>query len=288
VNLISDFKDFYDYAFDRESDRTFYRNAGDRSMPKMDQFRLLLTQGFKVPFVGTPDELIGSLGPSDLVVVYEDDRAHCGEGKILTEIDIAFHDYWDYPCSQWINSTGEYDRAQSYRLLQVGDRAWLLRYEGTGGWMSNHCDNTDIFIEGEIEALPNFGYPLFAIDFVNKVNDPAPETLEDLKRLFAIDFNSAPGMRWTGMNDILQAAEVVQLIRSALPQKNTPVFTPKNITINLDGDQYCVLLGSDMMIGVVAFGGTIQEAIDNFCEAWGRSDIFEQKRAIDSLTEVKS
>lgn len=195
MKIVSDFNDFYDYAFDRESDRTFYRNAGDRSMSKIDQFKLLIWLGFEPPFVGTPDFLSKNLGPADLVVVYQDDRAHCGEGKILTELEIAMKEYENYSCSQWINTTGEFDRSQSCRLLQVGDRAWLLRYEGTGGWMSNHCDNTEIYIEGEIEALPNFGYPLFAIDFVNKVNEPAPETLGDLKRLFAIDFNSAPGMR---------------------------------------------------------------------------------------------
>ncbi len=85
------------------------------------------------------------------------------------------------------------------------------------------------------------------------------------------------------MNDILQPAEVVHLIRSAPPQKNAHIFIPKNITITLDSsDQYCVLLGADMMVGV-GFGGTIQEAIDAFCEAWGDADMFDQKRAIDSL-----
>lgn len=217
MRLISDFRDFYDYAFDRESDRTFYRNAGDRTMSKIMQFRLLKSLGFKIPLVGPPDVLHRQgLGLIDLVVVYEDDRAHCGEGKILTELETALKDYADHPCSQWINTTGEFDRSQSYRLLQIGDRAWLLRYEGVGGWMSNHCENTQIYIEAEIEALPNFGYPLFAIDFVNKVNEPFPEALEDLTRLFAIDFNTAPGMRWTGMDDILQPSEVVDLIQRAI------------------------------------------------------------------------
>jgi hypothetical protein len=215
MKLISDFRDFYDFAFDRDSADIFYRNAGDRSMSKMEQFRLLLTLGFQLPFVGTPDLLANIIGPFDLVVVYTDDCAHCGEGKIFTELEIAIKDYSHQLCSQWINTTGEFDRSQSYRLLQVGDRAWLLRYEGTGGWMSNHCEDTQIYIEGEIEALPNPGYPLFAIDFVNKVNSPVPETLEDLKQLFAIDFNSAPGMRWTGMNEILQPSEVLELIRLA-------------------------------------------------------------------------
>lgn len=37
------------------------------------------------------------------------------------------------------------------------------------------------------------------------------------------------------------------------------------------------------MVGVVGFGGTIQEAIDAFCEAWSDADMFAQKQAIDSL-----
>ena len=61
--------------------------------------------------------------------------------------------------------------------------------------------------------------------------------------------------------------------------------TPNNkmtISIELDGDQYCALLGIDMMAGVCGFGGTIDDAIEAFCESWISASPMERKRAIES------
>lgn len=56
------------------------------------------------------------------------------------------------------------------------------------------------------------------------------------------------------------------------------------ISIELDGDQYCALLGVNLQEGIAGFGGTVQESIDEFCEAWGNANIFQQKNAIESLS----
>ena len=59
----------------------------------------------------------------------------------------------------------------------------------------------------------------------------------------------------------------------------------RKVTINveLDGDQYCALLGINLMEGVCGFGPTIDDAIEAFCESWISSTSSERKRAIASL-----
>ena len=222
IELRSDFRDYYDFAFPSTAELTFDRLAGDRSMTKLDQFRLLSSLGLRVPFVALGRDMLSDtpLRSDDLVVAYTDDRAHCGEGKKLVQLrDLSLSDD-ALLCSQWINTSGLMGDSISYRLLQIGVRSWLLRYEGTGGWMSNHCDDTAIFIKGECLGFQRWAnatidaLPLFAIDFVVPVHAPTPETIEDVIRDgYAIDFNSAPGMRWTGMNDLLSAIEVYSLVK---------------------------------------------------------------------------
>ena len=59
----------------------------------------------------------------------------------------------------------------------------------------------------------------------------------------------------------------------------------KKVTINveLDGDQYCAILGIDLMEGVCGFGSTIDDAIEAFCESWISATPSERKSAIESL-----
>ena len=59
----------------------------------------------------------------------------------------------------------------------------------------------------------------------------------------------------------------------------------KKVTINveLDGGDYCALLGINLMEGVCGFGPTIDEAIEAFCESWISASPLERKRAIESL-----
>ena len=60
---------------------------------------------------------------------------------------------------------------------------------------------------------------------------------------------------------------------------------PKKVTISveLDGSDYCALLGVNLMEGVCGFGSTIDDAIEAFCESWISASPTERKRAIESL-----
>jgi len=59
------------------------------------------------------------------------------------------------------------------------------------------------------------------------------------------------------------------------------------ISVELDGDQYCALLGIDLMEGVCGFGPTIDEAIEAFCESWLKASPLERKRAIESVKGIE-
>jgi len=63
----------------------------------------------------------------------------------------------------------------------------------------------------------------------------------------------------------------------------------KKVTINveLDGDQYCALLGINLMEGVCGFGSTIDDAIEAFCESWIIASPSERKRAIESVKGIE-
>ena len=64
---------------------------------------------------------------------------------------------------------------------------------------------------------------------------------------------------------------------------------PKKVVIEveLDGDEYCALLGSNLIEGCYGFGRTIDEAIEAFCESWLKASPLEQQRAIESLNSVE-
>lgn len=182
---------------------------------KRDQFTLLEECGFITPLHGLVMD-VWKVVRNPWLVVYDDELKHCGEGKTLWPRTKAALEIPSKYCSIFIPTTDDpLVHSVSRRLLAVGERMWWLRYE-SDDWMSNHAENVDVSVVGEtlprdryeLEGDHDFtylkDYPLFAIDFV--------ETPDG--RLMAIDFNSAPGLKSTGMEDILPAKEVVDLIKS--------------------------------------------------------------------------
>jgi hypothetical protein len=228
IKLRSDFRDYYDHWFARwdAPDCPSFDRWSRTAMTRLEQFELLDKANLDVP-------VFGRVGDAEFMewwydstnvkrlsqvkaVVYLDELAHRGEGKRLVTLDEAFSHYKDFPYSSFIPTTENPEQdAISYRYLQVGDRAWWLRYRGKGSWLSNYACETEIKVLSEVfgfweegERTRIFGaYPLFAIDFV---------TWQGMERKKAIDFNSAPGLRGTGIEDILSAKECFQAIATWL------------------------------------------------------------------------
>jgi hypothetical protein len=216
IGLESDFRDFYDHWFDKAPvDYLLRRNTRPNDgISKRDQFELLENAGFSVPIHGWVHD-IWSRTSKDYLVVYDDEFAHCGEGKTLWHRTKAAMEATGKYCSIFIPTTNDpVTQSESIRLLAIGDRLFWLTYK-SDGWMSNHAENIEVKVNSEtlgrrsfaIEGEHDFDflnrYPLFAIDFVKPLSS---------NLIMAIDFNTSPGLKGTGIEDVLPAKEVHKLI----------------------------------------------------------------------------
>lgn len=227
VGLRSDFTDYYDFAFAgswQEADVTLDRFSTD-GPSRADALRLLLSLGLRVPTWGRVRELVPHLLASwtdatlaqtlESVVVYTDEHAHCGEGKLQMRIGDALAQYPDALASRFIPS-GSGAGSVSLRYLRLGVRQFWLRYSSANDWRSNCGDVTvEVLTEEKRVDAPRWQegplarHVLFAIDFV-----PAD-------RLFAVDFNVAPGLRGSGIEDLVSPAEAVEALGEALLARRT-------------------------------------------------------------------
>lgn len=202
MRLKSDFRDYYDLWFDGCGEVFERRSTSEK--PRYALLQDLEAAGIPTPPHGTVctianriEEHLGGTETTDgKVVVYLDDTAHCGEGKILVPFNEALLEYPNHYCTWFIDGRGE-----SLRHLQIGDRAWTLKYVSFHDWRSNVGDGTVEVIEEVATRFENIRLPLFAVDFVSG---------------YAVDLNSSPGMTCSGMEKILPGKEVVTLIESKI------------------------------------------------------------------------
>lgn len=209
MRLESDFTDWYDHAFSKSG--PLYRRMSKGGPTRSFVFRWLTAHGYQVPISGKVSEVF-MMKPNltrepvyekRQVVVYLDERAHRGEGKVLLPIRDAFQRYPDSFCSLYCPC--DLHESISYRLLHIGDRRWWLRYRSFDNWQSN-CGEGDIHCYGELVRQWTIPVPLYAIDFVQA---------HDGSHL-AIDFNKAPGLQYTGLDKFMQGHEIVGLIESGM------------------------------------------------------------------------
>ena len=142
------------------------------------------------------------------VVIYTDEFAHCGEGKIKTSLHEALKKYPGCYSSEFI-LTALGGASWSLRYLQIGDRAFWLRYHSHDDWRSNCGDiDIDMVVEEENKAhketiKQKINKPLFAVDFVTDFSG----------KLYAIDFNTAPSWRGSGVEKLISGKEIVEALK---------------------------------------------------------------------------
>jgi len=203
IAIDSDFIDFYDYAFcSRYNADIIWERRSRTAMSKRKQFAFLEQQGLETPNHGTvaevfekskadyqlEDDHFAKMSELAAVVVYLDEYAHCGEGKLKVPLKLALERHPNKYYSEFIQTTPSCN-AVSYRYLQVGKKSYWLRYTGYNSWMSNHAEKVDVeyLCPNNGKFIPTVDYPVFAIDFI-------------MGRVFyAIDFNTAPGLKDTGI-----------------------------------------------------------------------------------------
>ena len=202
----SDFRDYYDPAAPpRPTDPALVlERFADGGPSRRFQHRLLVDYGFAVPDFG--DAASVTRRGAGTLVLYDDERAHRGEGKrLVTAATLTGPDLGRYAARYFPPASGQ---ATSTRLLAVGSWLCVLRYESDDGWRSNVGDVTVTFREAgplTSETLQRYapdarplGAPLWAVDLVDA--EPGP---------LAVDLNLAPRLAGTGVEQLATATEVV-------------------------------------------------------------------------------
>jgi len=139
-------------------------------------------------------------------VVYLDENAHAGQGKIKVSAATAIKEYSDKLASIYMPGYGNC----SFRHLQIGRKKFWLQYESFDDWRSNCGENWCINVLSGPEDIMNdpnrrgIRAPLYAIDYV--VSD----------RMYAIDLNVSPGLRATGIYQYMSPKLVADEIKNVL------------------------------------------------------------------------
>lgn len=225
VRIKTNFIDYYDHWFDREG--YIFERRSNGGMSRRDMFVFLAQHGFNVPSYGTPAVIYHSLGSQGSnpekespikVVVYLDQQAHRGEGKLLVPLEYAAKEYPELLCSLYYPGA---DGAESIRYLQIGDLHVWLKYISLD-WRSNVEPEITILSTIQKGYHPTINLPLFAIDFVcgNARNSERKTSLDDVfDSWIAVDFNISPGIRGTGVENVLPAKEAAEAIRRAISKQ---------------------------------------------------------------------
>jgi glutathione synthase/RimK-type ligase-like ATP-grasp enzyme len=224
IALTSDFRDYYDHWFEaphHAHERLWERHArGGLARPAL--FAYMERLGLRTPIHGSTRQVAAQvLGdyPSAVrarlakyleLVVYRDPFAHQGEGKLRITMAEALQSYPDQFAAEFLPANTE-GLGESLRYLRIGRRPFWLRYASANDWRSNVGDVT-VEVLAEEKPLPeaycdSIKLPLFAVDFVRAWGRGG---------LYAVDFNTAPGLAGTGMEQYLTAREVYEEIAGAL------------------------------------------------------------------------
>lgn len=207
LKLYSDFHDFADHMFDREG-KPFIRFSED-FLSKKNQFNLLEAVRFQTPVNNYLYKLVNYNFQAEKYVVYTNPASHRGEGKIvltreeimLKSVSENYESILNCYASQFIKTGDEFPR--THRILNIGNRQFRINYTSDDSWRSNF-GNVKVEFGGEVTGnlkipSPLEGRALCAVDFVANI--------------FAIDLNTSPGLRGTGIEDVLSATEVVDLLK---------------------------------------------------------------------------
>jgi hypothetical protein len=230
IILRTNFYDYYDSWFDVQIDPKedvfILERFNNKGMNRIEMFEFLRDKGYDTPEYGTPETLKSNFlknfnfidfKDSNVdkildfydVVVYTDINNHCGEGKIKTSLFHALEHYPNNYCSVFLYNCYSHHNGYSIRLLNVGTKSFLIEYKSFDDWRSN-CGSVVIKLLGIQDRSQNnkIDLPLYAIDFV-------PTSYG----FFAVDFNTAPQIKGTGIENIYKPQEMTQFIKDFINRK---------------------------------------------------------------------
>ena len=177
--LKTDFVDYYDNHFDQLSQpvphMTFNRLTRN-NFSRKDLFNQLNKMNEPVIPHGNTKELSERFWSAQKFVVYIDDYAHSGQGKILID---------RHQVPQYTNTLASLympeKPALSLKKIVIGNRIFWAKYQSSHTWKSNVGDYTELHEPYEDLGINNELFPLYTIDYVLGAN-----------YWWAVDLNTAP------------------------------------------------------------------------------------------------
>lgn len=214
IKLVSDFIEYYDHCFAPSHldkyDYTLLRNSVT-TMTRLEQFKIL-SNLFYVPIKHSIVKDYHIFDTKYNVIVYVDNYSHRGEGKLKMTYEEALDKYPNSLCSLYIQGNSEY--ATSFRELFIGNHQFKLRYinKNKDEWRSNYGEDVEVKLISHCEIynkkcsrfIAGNIYPIYAVDFIQNTEG----------KLFYIDFNTSPSIKYTGIEDICKPTEIYNLIEN--------------------------------------------------------------------------
>lgn len=211
LRIISNFFDYYDLLSFSYA-KNIYHRFDCLGIKRSSAFKLFNKHEILTPTNGLVKDIILNIDGNDELIIYLNEYSHRGEDKIkIKKCDIN-KQYYDKYCSLYINTEKDDIKGLSTRYLQIGNRSFWVEYASYDDWRSNYGENGYIKVIDEVmddeKISLDVKYPVFAIDFVKNKHYK-----------YAIDFNSAPLLKGTGIESILSASDVINLILEKLNEK---------------------------------------------------------------------
>lgn len=194
----------YDYCFSRSASIVFLRVydalVGKKlCLTRRAMFSWLEECGIQTVPNDTVENLLKKYDPSHGVVVYIDEQAQRGNGKVWVSAREALDLYSNCWCSLFVPPSG-----RTIRHFQFGDRAFTIPFYSSTDWRSNRGVSTSYAVEGSRWNLfPKIiEYPYFAVDFI-----PGTD--------MATDFQFVPGLDNDRLDNWMRPREMYQALQRA-------------------------------------------------------------------------
>lgn len=201
--LRTNYRECYDYCFAAAGDAVFHRMqlSACPELPQLSRrelFKFMENFGIETVPHGLVSDLLRAYDPPQGLVIYLDEYAHGGNGKIRVSAQEAQEKYRDYYASVFMGTPG---RAQ--RHFQFGNRAFIMPFFSLNDWRCQKGQQFSWCIPGEVQPLfPHVPLPYFAADFI-------PGTR------MATDFQTCPGTKDDGLDRWLTPRAMYRALQEA-------------------------------------------------------------------------
>lgn len=193
----------YDYCFSRSAPWFFLRmyhtiQLKEHDFLRREIFQNLEKMGIETVPNGTVEQVLQKIDPAHGLIVYTDERAHRGEGKLWVSAKEAQEKYPQHWCSVCVPPLG-----QSIRHFQFGDLAFTMPFYSKDDWRSNRGQSVSYCIPGSRwNMFPKIPFPYFALDFI-----PGTDMVTD--------FQLVPGIENDRLDNWMRPRQMYQALQRA-------------------------------------------------------------------------